>query len=78
MYTTATIIRKNNRLSVGWSFGGSSDNSGDYPATPAGLADLKADLKADGWSTASDFAGIDALALPHADGHGDRVELTGD
>ena len=37
----ATIIRKNDSLSIGWSLGGSGDNSGRYPANARGLANLK-------------------------------------
>lgn len=80
---TATIIRKDGEMWVGFDAGAWSDRSGTtYPATAAGLADLIADLCNDGLADGADIPAIEALTMPPAGEpgevvHGDSCELTG-
>jgi hypothetical protein len=81
MSIKATIIRRADRLWIGWDAGSWQDRSGDYPATQEGLADIKADLKADSMASADDFAAIDAMDLPDDCGglvYGESVDLSGE
>jgi hypothetical protein len=72
------ILRRGDTIWAGFDAGSWQDRGADFPATDAGLADLRRAIADDSFAAPEDRAAIMALTMPPDGGRSVSIDLTGD